>query len=72
MEPSLRPLQAVMSSPLPPQELGAGPARPASAKTKLCFFTDFITVRESGHWLCQAAVVSADCVCGRALGIPDF
>lgn len=44
----------VLSSPLPPWEPGAGPARPASAEPRLCFSTPFITVGESGHWLCQA------------------
>lgn len=56
MAPSLCPLQAPMSSLLPPQEPGAGPARPASAKTKLCFFTYFIAVRE--EW---ALAVSGSC-----------
>lgn len=52
-------------------ELGAGPVRPASAKTKLCFFTYFAIVRENGHWLHQATVVSVDCVCGWTPGILD-
>lgn len=41
-----------------PKQLGSAPVGPASLKPKLCFFSCFITVRRSGHWLCQETVVS--------------
>lgn len=59
---SLHPLQALMSSPLPLQELGAAPVRPASTKTKLCFFTYCVPVCESGHCLSGNCGLSGLCL----------
>lgn len=41
-------------------------------KPNSAFLLILLQSAKTGHWLCQAAVVSADCVCGRALGVPDF
>lgn len=68
---SLQLLQALLSSPLPPrsQELlqrGQPALKPNSAFSLTVFHSMRVGIG------CQATVVSADCVCGGALGIPDF
>lgn len=72
MAPSLCPLQAPMSSLLPPQSRELVQRGQPALKPNSAFLLILLQSAKSGHWLCQAAVVSVDCVCGRALGIPDF